>query len=303
MTGETDAIDLVDPHFHIWDIKANSYPWLTQKPAPIQVAGDVEPIAGNYLIESYLADAAPQGLMKAVHVDAGWDYADPVGETCWLQEVADRTGYPNGIVARAELDAPDIEHVLAEHSAFPAIRGIRHILNWHADPTKSYISRNDLLTDSAWLRGYELLGRFGLSFDLQIYPSQMAEAAAVAGRFPDIPMILNHAGMPADKDPDGLDVWRKGIALLAERPNVSVKISGLGMLDWQWTAGSIRPFVLECIDVFGPDRAMFASNFPVDRLYSSYAVLFDAFRAIVSDFSESDRGKLFHDTAERVYRL
>ncbi|MCP4381807.1 MAG: amidohydrolase family protein [Hyphomicrobiales bacterium] len=303
MSDKTQTVPLVDPHFHIWDLETNRYPWLTQKPPPIQVAGDVEPIARNYLIEDYLADARSQGLVKAVHVDAGWDAADPVGETRWLQSVTDRTGYPHGIVAYAALDHDGAEEILAGHCEFAAIRGIRHILNWHADPQKSFLDRDDLLTDDAWLRGYALLRRFGLSFDLQLYPSQMPAAAEVAARFPETQVILNHAGMPADKDAEGLAMWREGLRLLAERPNVTIKISGLGMLDWHWSEASIRPFVLECIDIFGTDRAMFASNFPVDRLYSSYDTLFGAFRSIVGDFSESDQQKLFHDTATRVYRL
>ena len=303
MSTEPASFPVVDPHFHMWNLEEHSYPWLTQKPAPIQVAGPVEAIAHNYLIEDYLADAQPQGVVKAVHIDAGWDYADPVGETAWIQSVADRTGFPNGIVVRAELDKPDVEKVLEAHTAYPSVRGVRHILNWHPDPTKTYIQRNDLLTDAAWLRGYALLVKYGLSFDLQIYPAQMADAARLAGGFPDIPLILNHAGMPVDKDAEGLAQWRQGMRLLAEQPNVTVKISGLGMLDWHWTEASIRPFVLESIDIFGTERSMFASNFPVDRLYSSYATLYDAFRSIVSDFSEPDQRKLFHDNAMRVYRI
>jgi predicted TIM-barrel fold metal-dependent hydrolase len=90
---------------------------------------------------------------------------------------------------------------------------------------------------------------------------------------------------------------------LASADNVFCKISGLGMGDWKWTEDSIRPFVLHAIEAFGVNRCMFASNFPVDRLFSSYDAVFDAFKAITRDFSADERRALFHDNAERVYRL
>jgi predicted TIM-barrel fold metal-dependent hydrolase len=294
---------VIDPHFHLWELSKHRYPWLTASPAPIQVAGDTTPIARDYVLDDYLRDFAAEGLVKAVHIDAGWDYADPVGETRWLQGIADRHGFPHGIVARAELDSPDIGDVLAEHAGFPNVRGIRHIANWHPDRTKTYIERPDLLADGAWRAGFARLAPLNLSFDLQIYPAQMAAAAQLAADFPHTSIILNHAGMPVDKDADGMAAWRSGMAALAERDNVTVKISGLGMLDWNWTIDSIRPYVLETIDRFGPKRAMFASNFPVDKLYSSLPALYDAFRAITGDLSESETHDLFYATAERVYRL
>ncbi len=116
-------------------------------------------------------------------------------------------------------------------------------------------------------------------------------------------MIVNHTGMPRDRDPAGLEVWRKGMRQLAERPNVSVKISGLGMSEPNWTADSIRPLVLETIDIFGTDRAMFASNFPVDKAWSTFDVLYDAFKTITTGFSDGERRAMFHDNAERIYRI
>jgi predicted TIM-barrel fold metal-dependent hydrolase len=301
---EQDGI--IDPHFHLWQPSRNPYPWLTTKPPPIRVAGDPAPIAGDYLVADYLAETAGQGVVKAVHVDAGWDYADPVAETRWLQAIANdpaSRGIPQGIVARASLDAPDAEAVLTAHARHPNLRGIRQIANWHADPNKTYVGRPDLLSDPAFRRGFALLGGFGLSFDLQCYPSQFDQALRLADDFPATSIVLNHAGMPVDRDAEGLRLWRDGIRALARRPNVTVKISGLGMLDWSWTIQSIRPFVRDCLDAFGPDRAMFASNFPVDRLYSSYDRLYDAFRETVSDLPAPERRALFHDTALRIYRL
>jgi predicted TIM-barrel fold metal-dependent hydrolase len=298
-----DAIPMIDPHHHLWDLERFTYPWLTIRPLPLSVAGDVAPIAKSYHLDDYLADTTGHDLVKSVHVDAGFDPAQPVKETRWLQSIADHHGFPHGIVARAELQRPDVEAILAGHAAFPNVRGIRHIVNWHRDPAKTFVTRPDLLTDPAWLAGFALLRKYDLSFDLQLYPSQMADAARVAHRHPDTIIILNHAGMPIDRDADGIALWRAGMRELAAEPNVWVKISGLGMVDWHWTEASIRPFVLETIDIFGIDRAMFASNFPVDKLYSSFDALYKAFKNIVSDFQPSEKRKLFFENAASAYRL
>ena len=120
---------------------------------------------------------------------------------------------------------------------------------------------------------------------------------------PDTQIIINHTGMPVDRDPGGLAAWRSGMHALAACLNVAVKISGLGMVMHDWTVQMIRPFVLETIDMFGTNRCLFASNFPVDRLYSDYATVWAAFDQITGDFSADERNGLFHDNAVRVYRL
>ncbi len=268
-----------------------------------RLEGDIRPIATDYLLEDYWADTRNQNVVKSVHVECGWDPSNPVGETEWLQRLADKHGYPHGIVARATLDAPDVEQVLEGHARHKNIRGIRHAINWHPDPAKTYVNNPELIRTKAWRHGFSLLQRFGLSFDLQLYPAQMADAAALARAYPDILIILNHAGMPVDRDKEGIRRWQRGMRELAAAPNVVVKISGLGTVDWNWTVESIRPFVLETIEAFGIPRCMFASNFPVDKLYSDFDTLYSAFREITKHFSVDERQMLFHDNAARYYRL
>lgn len=293
---------IVDAHHHLWDLgRGYHYPWLQDRPLPNGVCGDLTNIARDYVLADFQADTANYDLVKSVHIEAV--SAHPVDETAWLQELADRRGFPHGIVARAELQAPDVEQILAEHKRYANTRGIRHIVNWHRDPRLTFGDRNDLMTDPAWLAGFRLLKKYDLSFDLQLYPSQMADAAELAHRHPDTRIILNHAGMPVDRDPAGLALWRDGMARLAAEENVVAKISGLGMVDWHWNIESIRPFVLGTIDAFGVDRTMFGSNFPVDKLYGSFDDLYGAFESIVTGFSEAEKQKLFHDNAVAYYRL
>jgi predicted TIM-barrel fold metal-dependent hydrolase len=298
-----DAEPAIDAHHHLWDLQNNKYPWLQERPLRPRLEGNIEPIAKDYLLKDYLEDIRNQNVVKSVHIQTGWDPADPVGETRWLQGVADRHGYPHGIVARASLDAPDIEQVLEGHLCYKNVRGIRHMINWHPDPAKTYVDHPDLVTTAAWRRGFGLLRRLGLSFDLQLYPPQMADAAALAHANPDTLIILNHAGMPVDRDEEGIRLWQRGIRELAGASNVVVKISGLGTVDWKWTMESIRPFVLQTIEAFGASRCMFGSNFPVDKLYSDFDTLYGAFREITASFSTDERRKLFHDNAARYYRV
>jgi predicted TIM-barrel fold metal-dependent hydrolase len=301
----TAELKIVDAHMHLWDLSRVSYPWLTP-PLPVGITGDVSSIARDYLLDDYLRDTAAADtrvqVTRIVHVEAGANPADSLAETRWLQSIADARGFPQAIVAHAELEKPHAAGLLAEHAAHPNVRGIRQILNWHPDPAKTY-TRRDLLADESWHRGFALLSRHGFSFDLQIYPSQMPAAARLAARHPDTPLILNHTGMPVDKDAPGIAAWRAGMRSLAAQPNVSVKVSGLAMLDWHWTRESLKPFVLETLETFGADRVMMASNFPVDRLFGSFASFTDAYLGLLAGASEEERAKLFARNAERIYRI
>lgn len=258
----------------------------------------------NYLPSDLLREAGGVQVLKVVHVEANHDPADPVEETRWLESIADAgEGLPNAIVAAADLSAHNAPEILAAHAAFKRTRGIRQILNVHANPLYNYVDRH-YLRDGTWRKHFALLERHGLSFDLQLYPAQMEEAAALAREHPGVPLIVNHAGMFVDRSSvEGWRAWRDGLRALAACANVSVKISGLAMFDHQWTVESLRPYVLEAIDAFGATRAMFASNFPVDRLFGSYADLWQAYAQIVSGASEIERHALFRGNAERIYRI
>jgi len=294
---------IVDAHVHFWDLEgAIRYPWLTPPFSDAGVAGNVEAIARTYRVEQYLADAAAFAIDKVVHVEAGADPQDALAETLWLQALADQSGFPNAIVAYVPLTSPQAETMLAAQAENVRVRGVRQILNWHPDPSLTYTSA-DLLDAPAFEAGYGLLSKYGLSFDCQIYPGQMQAAAALAGRHPDTQMILNHAGMPVDRKDDGLAVWRAGLKALAARPNVSVKISGLGIVQHDWTVESLRPLVLAVIDSVGADRCMFASDFPTDKLFGSFDQQLNAYDHITADFTDNERRMMFAQNAARLYAI
>lgn len=295
---------IVDAHHHLWDLNAVRYPWASE-PAHDRGWGDTSSLLRDYLITDLRHEARHQNLVKSVHVQANADPADPVAETAWLDRVANESqaaGMPHAIVAWADLSAASAPSVLAQHAAFSRVRGIRQVLNRHPDPRLNR-ARMDFLADDAWQRQFGLLTRHGLSFDAQVYWQQMAALAGLAQRHPNTLIILDHAGMPAERTPEGLEGWTRGMQSLAACPNVVVKLSGYGMTDRHWTVDSLRPFVRGPIEWFGPDRAMFGSNFPVDRLMSDYDRLWDAYRALIADLSLDEQRAVLRGTAERVYRI
>ncbi|WP_322041830.1 amidohydrolase family protein [Paraburkholderia sp. J67] len=295
-------MQVVDPHVHFWDLDTHHYPWLANPGTSF--VGDARDLKHNYLPDDLLREAGDIEVLKVVHVEANHDPVDPVEETRWLESIADAgKGLPNAIVAAADLSAQNAPEILAAHAAFGRTRGIRQILNVHANPLYDYVSRH-YMRDATWRKHFALLEQHGLSFDLQLYPAQMEEAAALARAHPGVALIVNHAGMFVDRNSvQGWRAWRDGLRVLAACPNVSVKISGLAMFDHAWTVESLRPYVLEAIDAFGVSRAMFASNFPVDRQFGGYAQLWHAYAAIVSGASESEHAALFRGNAERIYRI
>jgi predicted TIM-barrel fold metal-dependent hydrolase len=176
------------------------------------------------------------------------------------------------------------------------------VLNRHPDP-KLNRAPADYLADLQWRRNLDLLAARGLSFDAQVYHHQMDDLAQVARDNPGLSIILDHTRMPSERDGDAIAGWRQGIRLLGRIPNIAVKLSGFGMFDLHWTPESIKPYVLHCIDCFGPDRSMFGSNFPVDKLMSSYTRLWHACDELTANFSAREREQMFRGTAERVYRI
>lgn len=289
-------LPFIDAHVHLWDLSRDRYEWLSPPFADAGPNGDTSGIARDQLLDDYLAEAAKWNVAGIVHLDAG--AADPLAETDWLQATADARGMPNGIVAHAQLHRPDVAALLSEHARRANVRGIRHIISWHADPNRTYVPR-DLAEDPAWAHGFALLGEYGLSFDLQVYPAQFHTLAPLIARHPEIPVIVNHTGLGVDGD----ESWRAAMRAMAALPHVAIKISGLGFVYRPFAAAAVRDRVRETIDLFGVERCMMASNFPTDRLFADFDTTMGALADAVSDFGEDERQALFARNANRIYRL
>jgi predicted TIM-barrel fold metal-dependent hydrolase len=298
-----DALPIVDAHQHFWDLSLGRHPWLRDEPPRPFRYGDTRPIRRSYLPADYRADVSGYHVAGTVYVESEWDPADPLGETRWAFELATREGLPSAVVAQAWLDRDDAADVLASQAACPLVRGIRHKPAAAASPDAVVPGAPGSMGDPRWRAGFARLAPLGLSFDLQTPWWHLREAIELARAFPDTLIVLNHTGLPADRSAEGLRGWEAAMAALADAPNVAVKISGLGVLGHRWTAEANRLVVLRTIELFGVDRAMFASNFPVDSLVATFDTIYAGFGTIVAAFPASDRRKLFHDNAVRLYRL
>ena len=294
---------IIDCHQHFWQVGRGRYPWLDQPDPPDHRYGPIGPLQKDYLPADYRRDTAGFEIAATVHVEAEWNPADPVAETRWLHELAEVEGFPDAIVAQAWFARDDIANVLAGHGAFPLVRGVRQKPAAAPSPAQMQPGLPGSMSDPDWRRGYGLLGKYGLHYELQTRYWHLGEAAALARDFPDIAMVLNHAGVPEDRDEAGLAAWRAGMEELAEQPNVRVKISGIGEAGRPWSIERNEAIVRDVIRIFGIGRCMFASNYPVDSLVGTFATIFNGFLAMTGDLTAAERRKLFHDNAAETYRL
>lgn len=245
----------------------------------------------NFLAEDFIALARPLNVAKAVHVQAAIGSPDPVTETAWLQAAADRTGFPHGIIAAADLSRPDVETVLRGHLGHANMRGVRDF------------EVAERLDDPATRRGFGLLAEMGLIASMNVTWEHMAMVRAIADENPDLQVVIDHTGSPRGRSREYIANWRRGMATAAGAGNVWCKLSGLGMTDHDWSTDSIRPFIEYCIETFGPGRCFFGTNWPVDSLFSSYAAVVEAYAEITAGFGAADRAALHSGNAERLYRI
>jgi predicted TIM-barrel fold metal-dependent hydrolase len=296
----TAEFPIVDAHQHFWDPRVNYHPWLCDEPPIAFRYGDYRAIRRPYLPADYLADAAGHQVVGTVYVETEWDPRDPIGETRYVERLRRETRFPSVMVAQAWLDRDDALAVLEQQAAFTFVRGIRHKPRANRTPSEGAPGG---MTDARWRAGFAALARNRLRFDLQTPWWHLGEAAELAGDFPATQIVLDHTGLPADRSAAGIAGWRTAMATLAQCPNVAVKISGIGVPGKPWTAESNRAIVLTTIELFGVERCMFASNFPVDGLCGTFDAIYSGFRAIVRDFAPADQRKLFHDNAIRIYAI
>ncbi|GJD52757.1 hypothetical protein OPKNFCMD_5524 [Methylobacterium crusticola] len=293
---------VVDAHQHFWEPDRNPHPWLRPEARIPFRYGNYDAIKRRYLPDDYRRDAGPHRIAASVYVETEWDPADPIGETAYASGLAARHGLPGAIVAQAWLDRADAADVLARQAAFPLVRSVRHKPGGPARPEEAGRSRT-LMSDPAWRAGFARLARHGLRFDLQTPWWNLDEAVELARDFPGTTIILNHAGLPAARDPASLAGWRAAMARLAGCPNVAVKVSGLGQPGQAWTPESNGPVVRAVIELFGAERAMFGSNFPVDSLCATLPEILGGMKAIAAPLPPAEQEAFFAGTARRVYAL
>ncbi|OYX88907.1 MAG: amidohydrolase [Azorhizobium sp. 32-67-21] len=288
---------IVDSHFHIWH--QADLPWLLGPMQP-RIFGPYEPIRRDYPVSEYLADCRPSGVVEAVYVQANWAPERALDEVDYVSRASDESGFPIAIVAYADMLAGDVRPALDKLARNPRVRGVRMQLHWHDNPLYRFASAPDLARDPGVVANVGRLAAYGFSFDLQVFAGQMAGAAELAAACPDVTFILQHAGMAEDLSPAGMAAWGEGMALLAAQANVASKLSALGTFLRRNDPGHIATIVARTLALFGPERCLFGSNFPIEKLWTTYGELVAAHRAAVP---EEAHARVFNETARRVYRL
>lgn len=289
--------DFVDTHVHFWDQRAPGlhYDWLT-------VAGDPEETAvlgeyGAIRSEKYLPEdfqretrsVMPKGV---VHVQAAGGSPDPVRESEWLAEGRRRTGLPKAVIGDARLDDPAaLEGAVAGHRRHGGFRGIRDL------------SLSRYLSEPGCTESLDLLAREHLILCDADALSRLDETVAQVGRHEGLTYCVDHAMMPLRRDGEYFTLWRAALSKVAELPNAVIKVSGLGQVDHDWTVDSLRPWIHACLEIFGADRVVFGSNWPVDRLYSSYADVVDAYVEACRDLTAGERAAVLSENAWRLFGL
>ena len=287
-------IPFIDTHFHLYDLGHPTlrYSWLARD-AVHPLLGNIDAIkAQRYRVDDYIAEIRFANVPKAVHVQAALGSADPVQETAWLQGFADRTGYPHGIVAECHLQDADAAAVLERHMAFANLRGIR-----------DFGRGADYLADPAWQAGFRLLARHNLVSCIDTRWQGFPQVRRLAALAPDTPICIDHCAIPMQRTAADFQAWQAAMRELGRVESVWMKISGLGMGDPRWTVASLRPYVLGAIEAFGTRRVVFGTNWPVDRMYSSYPDVINAYAEIIAGFSDAEQQAMFAGNAARLFRI
>jgi predicted TIM-barrel fold metal-dependent hydrolase len=288
------SIPFVDAHQHLWELNRLDYPWLVEPGIADQTEflGDYAAIRTDWGPDRLGREFHGQRVSATVHVDAACLPRQAVAETAWLDLVAREHRFPNALVVFCDLRSPDAREVMEAHLAASAFtRGVR--------------ARPEVPAQAAFRDGLRHAAALGLSFELAQPPGRFREGLEVARLLADLQIIVGHAGFPQQRDPEYRDLWRREMRTLAAAPNVAVKISGLGMADHHWAIESIEPWVMDTLDLFGVERCMFGTNWPVDSLYSSYAEVVDAYRLLIrrAGMTRAEQHAVLHGNAERLYRI
>jgi predicted TIM-barrel fold metal-dependent hydrolase len=292
--------DIIDAHHHIW--RRRDLPWLDGPMQP-RIFGPYEAIRRDYLIDEYVADLAGTGVTQSVYVQCNWPKDRFEDEVAYVQQVANAHGFPQAIVGYADFLVDDVRPQLDRLTKYPGMRGLRMQLQWHQNPQYQFASSSDLARTPALQKNVAYLADYNWSFDLQVFAGQMQGAAELADSAPKVTFILQHAGMLEDLSPQGWEEWRQGMRLLASRRNIVSKLSALGTFIHKNDPAHIAAIVHETIQIFGPERCLFGSNFPVEKLWTNYADLIAAYRKAVEPLGDVVARAALHDTAKKIYRL
>lgn len=294
---EENIFPIIDTHQHLWDLKKFRLPWIKKG----------EALARSYVTEDYLAAIGELAkspikptakVVKAVYMEVDVDPTQQAEEAAYLTALCKEGKTPTvAAVVSGRPASPDFGTYLKPFRDNPYIKGIRQVLHVEGTPAGYCLEK-------AFVKGVQLLGTLGLSFDLCMRNTDLLDAVKLIDACPDTRFILDHCGN-GDVQSKDRTKWKKDLAEVAKRKNVVGKVSGfiVSAKKGEWKVEDLAPIVNHTLEVFGPDRVMFGGDWPVCTLAASYAQWVDALRTIVKERKAEEQRKLFHDNAAKFYRL
>jgi L-fuconolactonase len=274
---------IIDSHQHFWQVDRFDYPWMSPS---------VEVLCQDYLPPRLEPILRTSDVEKTVLVQA----SNSLAETRWLLELADQNSFVAGVVGWVDLTVSSCEQQLAEFTAHPRFKGVRHLVE--SEPA------DDWLTQPAVLANLDRLAQSDVAFDLLVHTRHLKFATKVAERHPELRLVVDHLAKPPIARGE-IDEWSRGLKELAAYPNVWCKLSGLVTeANWtSWQVDDLQPYVDLGREYFGPKRLMFGSDWPVCLLAASYEQVLDAAKTLVSDLSDTDQRRIFGENALEFYQI
>ena len=274
---------MIDSHQHFWQVGRFDYPWMTS---------DLGVLYRDYLPHDLAPIIEARGVKRTVLVQA----SNSVAESHWLLKLADENSFIAGVVGWVDLMSSIIDAQLDELSAHPKFKGVRHLVE--SEPN------DDWLIQPAVLSGLRQLSRYRLSYDLLVHTRHLKYVLQVVEAVPELSFVIDHLAKPPIAKNE-IKEWSQALKPLASYPNVHCKLSGLVTeANWtSWQTDDLRPYVEYALELFGADRLMFGSDYPVCLLAASYDRVLDAFQEILEPLSDVDREKIFSKNAAKFYRL
>lgn len=284
MAGADGGLRVVDAHVHFYA-------------DDLAGAGSMAP----YGVSNLRAEAAAAGvvLTGCVHVEAGRGAQWSIAESVRWHGSSDDLGVPTVLVAAVQLEDPDLAVVLDRQQRIGSVVGVRQMLDWHGGVKTA----SPLLLDPVWRRGLTTLAGRSLTFDLQVLPEQLRDATELVRSFPELQFVLNHGGLHVPWQQADLRQWSEDLQLLGRCANAAVKTSGFDTVDPSWQSRRVREYLAVLLDSFAPDRTLFASNFPIDRVGTDYSHLLEHHLAAFGGLDTGERDSVLRGNACRIYRI
>jgi len=294
------VISWIDAHHHLWDLDAVHYPWLAAK-GEKRFFGQPDPIRKNYLVKDFSCDHQHK-ISQSVHVQVG--ASNSLKETELIHRLSqsgqsDAVSFPSAAVVAVDMRQPSIEQQITPHLSYNITRGARDIIGKSPEENKSLPA----FIPDVWLNNWQYLASKSLSFDLQLTSEQYQMVLKTLERVPEVKVAICHFASPWDQSDLGFDYWKKQMQAFAELPNCYMKLSGFSMFKHTFDSESFKRYAHAAINIFGPQRCMFGSNFPVDKLYISYADLLAQWHEIIAIYNIDEANYLASKTASNFYQL